>query len=186
MRHEINIQCDTIEQRIDFFLAKLSLLAGDKDYTATISALQKERKIVADYYAKRSSKNSYQNRKIPIYSDRAEKFYILFPAKTWGVKGYGKILSENSYFVIRMPKSLINEIHRNIHEIKKPKNGYSLKNVNQKLEHDRKAKRINPLEDSLGDRIYFLIEAFRREGELATVEDLEEMLKVVELFYKQH
>ena len=184
MGHSINPQCDTIEQRIDFFLNQLNLYKGENDYAATVTALQKQRKIVADYYAKRSTKAPDQYHKIPIYRDRAESFNILFPSKTWSVKGYGKILSENSYFIVRTSKNLINEIRHSVHEIKKPKNGYSLKNVNQKLEHARKAQRINPREDSLETRIRFLITAFLEEGEKETVADLEKMLNTIALFYK--
>lgn len=186
MNHIINIKCDTIEQRIDFFLSRLDLYRAEKDYTATITSLQKQRKIVADYYAKHSTTSvPDEYHKIPIYRDRAEKFQILFPNKTWGAKGYSKILSENSYFVVRISKNLIDEIRRDIREIRKPKNGYSLKNVNQKLEHARRVRHINPREDSLECRIYFLVNAFLEEGEKETAADLKKMLDIIALFYKK-
>ena len=186
MNYVIDIEYDTIEQRIDFFLSCLDLYRGEKDYTATVVSLQKQRKIVADYYAKHSTTStSNKYHKIPIYRDRVEKFCILFPDKTWGVKGHSKVLSKNSYFTVRISENLINEIRSNICEIKKPSNSCSLKNINQKLEHARKTKDINPREDSLESRIYFLINAFLEEGEKETAADLEEMLNIIEFFYKK-
>lgn len=185
MRHTINTQCDTIEMRIDFFLNQIILCDAEEECAATILALQKQRKIVADYYAKHSFSNLNSDHKIPTYRDRTESFHILFPNKIWGIKGYGKVLSENSYFVPRISRCLINEIYRSIHQIRKPQDGYILKNVNQKLEHARKLKNINPREDSLQERIYFLSKAFREEGALETATDLECIIDAITLFYKQ-
>lgn len=186
MRHEIDADYDTIEQRIDFFLKQLNGCRGDNDCLATISALEKQREIVSKYYAKSSTlSQDHYHRKAPVYRDRMEKFHILFPDKKWGVKGYGQILSSHSYFVVTISQNLAKAIYREVREIKKPKNGYSLKNVNWKFERDRKTKLLNPKKDSLEERIGYLIESFMEEDEFETARSLECVLEAIKIFHKK-
>lgn len=54
-QHTITVRFDTVEQRIDFFLAQLDACKECQKYSDTVLALQQQRKIVANYYAKHSS-----------------------------------------------------------------------------------------------------------------------------------
>ncbi len=183
-RNEIDADYDTIENRIDFFLTQL-IKYRDQDYSETINALLLQREIVAKYYCNNRTKKSLYRPKTP-YQDRYESFSILYPAKTWGAKGYGKVLSENSYFIVRIPQGLADKIRKDVRFVSKPKNGSCLKLVNQQLEHARKDKEISPRFDSFETRIQFLINAFYKCSEYDTCASLERMLTAVTEYYKRH
>ena len=182
-QYEIDVDYDTVERRISFFIAQLTKYDDDQNYNDTICALMQQSEIVARYYSKSRPKSPLHEKPKPPFRDRYESFSILYPSKTWGVKGYGKVLSENSYFIVRIPKGLVDKIHKDVHVIQKPKSGACLKVINQQLEHARKAKTIDSRFDSLEKRIQFLLDAFSDWHEYDTCNDLEKVLTAISEYY---
>lgn len=107
-------------------------------------------------------------------------FSILYPKKTWGIKGISKNLSDNQYLNLRISTELAQLIQCEVPSIHKPSYAYNLKLALLQLEQIHKSRH-----DTLTARVQNLIHIFHRLGEQHTCRDLESIIAITNLYYQK-
>lgn len=120
----------------------------------------------------------------PVSQNRHEDFHhILYQRRHWN-QGYAKALREHPYMGKMIPMATLHrEIHSKIHDIPCP-NGKECRMAYEELCRRERLGLIDPVYDTVEQRIDFLIEMWKDECP-ATVAVLEWQKQVVSKFYQR-
>lgn len=127
------------------------------------------------------SKRNRRNR--PRQSNEKNTHHLLYQGRHWK-QGYAKLLRENSYLKVEIPKDTLHrEIHSKIHDIPTP-NGTECRLAYQLMVEGIASGRLDPEHDTAEKRLEFLISVWQDKCP-ATVAMLRWQRDIIHKFFER-